>query len=116
MSIVTYILYGVSTAAACSAAYFIGRRKGIDDGIGIGATGSIDSFCQFLNSNDGKDFMRHYVFAHELPYLVETIGTEEAKEKALHIVDDYESLGVDTAAKETISEAEDILNNLGKEN
>ena len=116
MTTIECILYGVFAAAACIVTYFIGHHMGIKEGVDIGTTGSIDYFCKFLNSNDGKGFMRHYIFAHEFPYLVKTIGTEEAVEKGLRIAEDYESLIVDTAAKETISEAEDLLNDLGKEN
>lgn len=86
----------------------------MDEGEDIAYSTCLDQFCQFLNSNDGKDFMRHYVFAHELPYFVKEIGTEEALSTARHIIEDYDQLATDTAAKQTVAEAEDILDTLGK--
>lgn len=106
--IIISICYGVVTISACSYSYHVGRRNGIDAGI--------DGACKFLNSDDGKGFMRHYIFAHELPYLVKTIGTDAAMKKAQCIVNDYESLSIELAGKDVVVEAENILKNLGKEN
>lgn len=106
---------GFLTASAVGFAYFIGKRRGMDEGCDVAYSTCLDQFCKFLNSDDGKDFMRHYVFAHELPYFVEKIGTEEALATARQIVEDYDQLATDTAAKQTVEEAEDILDTLGKE-
>lgn len=105
---------GFLVASALGFAYFFGKRKGMDQGEDIAYSTCLDQFSRFLNSDDGRDFMRHYVFAHELPYFVKKIGTEEALSTAHHIVEDYNQLAIDTAAKQTVAEAEDILDTLGK--
>lgn len=109
-------IIGVAFFASYGVAYAFGHINGYGKSTKKAVSICSDAVETWIKSEDGKDFMRHYILMHELPDFAKRVGTPEAKELYEEIVNDYSKLATDACAKQTVDEAEHILKNLGKEN